>query len=196
MIPEGMANPRVDEFVGAAKRWRPEYERLREIVFDCGLVEEFKWMHPCYTRDGRNIVLIHGFKEYCALLFFKGALLRDPKGVLLQQTENVQSGRQMRFQCLEEIEALATTVRDYVQEAVEVEVSGLKVERQGEMEMPQELRSRLDSSPDLKAAFEALTPGRQRAYLIHFSQPKKSGTRASRVERHVDRILNGKGLND
>jgi len=191
-------NPKVDEFLRAQTRWRKEFERLREIALDCGLAEEFKWGQPCYTYQGKNIVLIHGFKDYCALLFFKGALLADPQGILVRQTENVQSPRQIRFTNVAEIAAMETVLKDYICEAVEVEAAGLKLEpetRTG-LNIPPELQQKFEEMPALKTAFEALTPGRQRAYVLYFSQPKQSKTRAARIEKYVGPILNGKGLND
>jgi len=173
-------------------------ELLRAIILDCGLKEDYKWMHPCYSFKESNIVLIHGFKEYCALLFFKGVLLKDKKGILIQQTENVQDRRQIRFTSLEEIEKLKATIKDYVLEAVKVEKSGLKVEykQTSEFNMPEELRKKLDKNKKLKTAFEKLTPGRQRAYLLFFSAAKQSKTRETRIEKYLPQILGGKGLND
>ena len=192
-------NSKVDAFLGEAKQWREEMTRLREIVRSVPeLTEEMKWGHPCYTLEGANVVLIHGFKEYCALLFFKGALLKDGKGILVQQTENVQGARQVRFRTLGEIETSARAVKDYIKEAVEVERRGLKVEYKGtaEFKMPEEFRKRLDGDARLKKAFEALTPGRQRGYLLYFAQAKQSTTREARVEKCVPRILEGMGLKD
>jgi len=191
-------NPRVDAFLSRAKKWRQEFEKLRAIILGCGLTEEVKWMHPCYTFENKNIVLIHGFKEYCALLFFKGALLNDAKGILIQQTQNVQSARQVRFTNVREIVKLQRTLREYVFEAVEVEKAGLKVKLKetSDFSIPEEFQNKLNKVPALKAAFDALTPGRQRAYLFYFSQAKQSRTRESRVEKYVPKILDGKGLND
>src|SRR5438067_11329605 len=191
-------NPKVDEYLRKAKKWQKEMEKLRMIILDCGLTEELKWGCPCYTFQKSNIVLIHGFKEYCALLFFKGALLKDPKGILIQQTENVQAGRQIRFTNAREIVKMKTVLKDYVHEAIEVEKAGLKVKykKTSEFTIPEEFQSKLDETPALKKAFDALTPGRQRAYLFYFSQPKQSKTRSARVEKCMDQILNGKGLND
>lgn len=191
-------NPKVDEFLSKAKKWKEEYEKLRNIVLDCGLTEEFKWMHPCYTFEGKNIVLIHGFKEYCALLFHKGALLQDTHGVLIQQTENVQAGRQIRFTNVQEIVEMEPILKAYIGEAVEVEKAGLKVEHKktAEYTIPEEFQEKLDESPALKDAFEALTPGRQRAYILHFSGAKQSKTRERRVEKCIPLILDGMGLND
>lgn len=191
-------NPKVDEFIIGEKKWRKEFEKLRMIVLDCGLSEEYKWGKPCYTLQNKNIVLIHGFKEYCALLFFKGALMHDPQGILLRQTENVQAGRQIRFTGLQEIADMEPILKDYVDEAVEVEKAGLEVEfkKNTEFAIPEELQNKFNELPALKTAFEALTPGRQRAYLFYFSQPKQSRTRESRIEKQVRQILDGKGLND
>ncbi|MEH7549054.1 MULTISPECIES: YdeI/OmpD-associated family protein [Bacillaceae] len=195
---ESKMNPKVDEFLSKAKKWKEEYEKLRQIVLDCELTEEYKWMHPCYTFEKKNIVLIHGFKEYCALLFPKGALLKDAKGILIQQTENVQAARQIRFTNVQEIIAMETILKDYIYEAIEVEKAGLEVnfKKNTDYTIPEEFQHKLDEIPALKTAFEALTPGRQRAYILHFSQPKQSKTRVSRVEKSMSQILNGKGLND
>ncbi|KMZ44547.1 MULTISPECIES: YdeI family protein [Bacillales] len=191
-------NPKVDEFLGKAKKWKAEYEKLRRIVLDCELTEDFKWMHPCYTFEKKNIVLIHGFKEYCALLFQKGALLKDPNGILIQQTENVQAARQIRFTGVEEIMEMESILKAYIQEAIEVEKAGLAVDfkKHEEYAIPEEFQNKLDEIPALKTAFEALTPGRQRAYLLHFSAPKQTKTRESRVEKCMQQILDGKGLHD
>lgn len=171
---------------------------LREICRDCGLTEEFKWMHPCYTFQEKNVVLIHGFKEYCALLFHKGVLLKDTDKILIQQTENVQSARQIRFTGLQEIRDLKSTIKAYIFEAMEVEKAGLEVpmKKTSEFNMPDEFKKALDNDPDLKTAFQSLTPGRQRGYLLYFSQAKQSATRTNRVEKHIPKILQGKGLND
>lgn len=191
-------NPKVDEFISKAKKWRQEFERMREIILDCQLTEELKWGNPCYTHQGKNIVLIHGFKEYCALLFFKGALLSDPDGVLIQQTENVQAGRQIRFTNVREIGNMEDSLKAYIREAIEVETSGLsvKLKKTAQFAIPDEFQSRLDGSPALKTAFDALTPGRQKAYLLYFSSAKQSKTRESRIEKNVRKILDRKGLND
>ncbi len=191
-------NPKVDFYFSKAKKWQEEIELLRTIVLDCHLTEELKWGCPCYTFQKSNIVLIHVFKEYCALLFFKGALLKDAKGILIQQTENVQSARQIRFTSAGEIAKMEATVKAYIYEAVEVEEVGLKVElkKTEEYKIPEEFQSKLDKNAALKTAFKALTPGRQRAYLFHFSQPKQSKTRESRVEKYIPHILDGKGLDD
>ena len=190
-------NPKADFFFSKGK-WQEEYEKLRTIVLDCGLNEELKWGCPCYTFEDRNIVLIHGFKEYCALLFFKGALLSDANGILIQQTKNVQSARQIRFTNVREIVKLKSVLKAYIYEAIEVERAGLKVKlkKTTEFEIPEEFQKKLDKSRALKTAFEGLTPGRQRAYLFYFSQPKQSKTREQRVEKYMKQILNGKGLDD
>ena len=191
-------NPKVDFFFNKASKWQAEYEQLRTIVLDCGLTEELKWGCPCYTFEGNNIVFIHGFKDYCALLFMKGALMKDAKGILIQQTENVQAARQIRFTNLNEIVKLKTALKAYIQEAISVEKSGLKVKlkKPTEFKMAEEFQQVLNEMPEVKKAFKALTPGRQRAYLLHFSQPKQSKTRESRVENCIPQILKGKGLND
>lgn len=191
-------NPKVDLFLSKAKKWQEEYEKLRNIVLECELTEEFKWMHPCYTFEKKNIVLIHGFKEYCALLFHKGSLLKDTHGILVQQTENVQAARQIRFTNAQEIVEMEPILKTYIYEAIEVEKAGLEVnfKKHTEYTIPEELQNKFDEIPALKTAFEVLTPGRQRAYLLHFSQPKQSKTRESRVEKCMQQILNGKGLND
>ncbi|MDP4127727.1 MAG: YdeI family protein [Bacillota bacterium] len=191
-------NPKVDEYLSKAKQWQEEFEKLRMIILDCQLTEELKWGKPCYTFQESNIVLIHGFKEYCALLFIKGALLKDTNGILIQQTENVQAGRQIRFTNAQEIVEMEAILKAYIYEAIEVEKSGLQVEfkKATEYTIPEEFQTKLDEIPALKTAFEALTPGRQRAYILYFSEPKQSKTRESRVEKCMQRILNGKGLND
>ena len=191
-------NPKVDWFFNRAKKWQEEFEKLRMIVLDCGLTEELKWGVPCYTLEKANIVLIHGFKEYCALLFFKGALLKDTEGILIQQTKNVQAARQIRFTKVREIVKLKPILKAYINEAIKVEKAGLKVnfKKTTEFKIPEEFQNTLDEIPDLKTAFDALTPGRQRAYIFYFSQPKQSKTRESRVEKCMQQILNGKGLND
>jgi len=190
-------NPKVDFFY-KAKKWQEEFEKLRTIVLDCGLSEELKWGVLCYTFDKRNIVLIHGFKEYCALLFFKGALLKDARGILIQQTKNVQAARQIRFTNLREIVKLKPILKSYIHEAIEVEKAGLKVphKKTTEFKLPEEFQNRLNENPSLKTAFGALTPGRQRAYILYFSAPKQIKTREARIEKCVQPILNGKGLND
>ncbi len=191
-------NRKVDAFLKRQDKWRAEFEKLREILLASGLTEELKWGQPCYALDGKNVALIHGFKEYCAILFHKGSLLKDPKGVLIQQTKNVQAARQIRFTSVQEVTKLAKTVKAYVQAAIEIERAGLKVQfkKTEEHELPEEFESALAGKAKLKAAFAALTPGRQRAYIFHFSQPKLSKTRAARVAKHIPRILEGLGLDD
>src|SRR5215472_14594569 len=191
-------NPKVDAFLKRQGHWRAEMEKLREILLDSGLTEELKWGQPCYALDGRNVALIHGFKEYCAILFPKGALLKDPKGVLIQQTKNVQAARQIRFTSVQEVIRLDKTVKAYLREAIEIERAGLKVQlkKTEDFELPEEFETKLAANAKLKAAFAALTPGRQRAYIFHFSQPKLSKTRAARVKKHTPRILKGLGLDD
>jgi uncharacterized protein YdeI (YjbR/CyaY-like superfamily) len=194
----GKANPLVSKVHGKEKRWRAEFSALRELCLGSGLNEELKWGQACYDLNGGKIVLIHGFKEYCALLFMKGALLEDPKGILVQQTKNVQSARQIRFTSLADIQKHKAAVKAYVKEAVAVEKSGAKVQMKGvaDFEMPAEFLTRLDDDPELAEAFRALTPGRQKGYLLHFAGAKQSATRAARVERHAPRILKGLGLDD
>src|SRR5438046_4408625 len=200
-------NPKVDWFFDKATKWQKEYEKLRTILLDCGLTEELKWGCPCYTHptgssgrafEKRNIVLIHGFKEYCALLFFKGALLNDANGILIQQTKNVQSARQVRFANLQDIVKMEPILKTYIYEAIEVERAGLKVKlkKTSDFKIPGEFQKKLDKSFALKKAFGALTPGRQRAYIFYFSQARQSKTRESRVEKCMKQILNGKGLDD
>jgi uncharacterized protein YdeI (YjbR/CyaY-like superfamily) len=191
-------NPKVDFYFSNAKKWQEELEQLRMIVLDCGLTEELKWGVPCYTFQKSNIVLIHVFKEYCALLFFKGALLNDANRILVQQTKNVQAARQIRFTNVREIVKMKPTLKIYIYEAIEVEKAGLKVnlKKTTEFMIPEEFQNKLDEIPALKTAFDALTPGRQRAYVLYLSQPKQSKTRESRVEKCMRQILNGKGLND
>jgi uncharacterized protein YdeI (YjbR/CyaY-like superfamily) len=191
-------NPKVDGFLSKARQWQAEFMKLRAIMLDCQLTEELKWGVPCYTVENRNVVLIHGFKEYCAILFFKGALLKDDRGILIIQTENVQSSRQVRFTSLQEIMEMEPILKSYILEAIEVEKAGLQVnfKKTPEFKVPEEFQKKLDEIPVLKTAFKALTPGRQRAYLLYFSAPKQSKTRESRVEKSIPQILNGKGLND
>lgn len=191
-------NPKVDFFFDKTKKWREEYEQLRTITLGCGLNEELKWGCPCYTVEKSNIVLIHGFKDYCALLFMQGALLKDTKGILVQQTENVQSARQIRFTNIQEILKNKSTIKAYIKEAIEVNKAGLKVElkKTTEYKIPEEFQNVLAHMPELKTAFFNLTPGRQRGYLLHFSSPKQSKTREARIEKCVQQILNGKGLED
>lgn len=191
-------NPKVDFFFNKANKWQEEFKELRRIILACSLTEELKWGHPCYTLQKTNIVLIHGFKEYCALLFHKGALLKDGKGILVQQTENVQAARQIRFTNIQEIAAMEPTLKEYINEAIKVEKSGLKIEfkKTFEFAMPAEFQKTLNENQTLKNAFEALTPGRQRGYLLYFSQPKQSKTRESRIQKLIPRIMDGFGLND
>jgi len=191
-------NPKVDFFFDKDDKWQKEFEQLRTIVLDCGLTEELKWGQPCYTLQGSNIVLIHGFKEYCALLFFKGALLNDANGILIQQTKNVQAARQIRFTGVKQIVEMAPVLKTYIFEAIEVEKAGLNVKykKTSDFTMPGEFQNKLNKIPALKTAFEALTPGRQRAYIFYFSQAKQSKTREARVEKYMQQILDGKGLDD
>jgi uncharacterized protein YdeI (YjbR/CyaY-like superfamily) len=191
-------NPKVDGLLKKAKKWQEEFETLREIVLHSPLTEEVKWGQACYTSEGRNIVLIHGFKEYCALLFFKGALLKDPRGILIQQTENVQSARQIRFTKVREIVEMKPILKAYIQEAIEVEEAGLKVKlkKTADFKVPEEFQTKLDENPALKKGFAALTPGRQRGYLFYFSSAKQSKTREARIEKCMAQILQGKGLDD
>lgn len=197
-MPKNKMNPKVDKYLSTAKKWRKEFEKLRSIILECGLNEEFKWMNPCYTFQGNNIVLIHGFKEYCALLFFKGALLKDNDRILVQQTKNVQAARQIRFTDVREIVKLEPAIKAYVHEAVENEKAGLevKLKKTSEFDTPKEFQNKLDENPDLKTAFNALTPGRQRGYILYFSQAKQSKTREARIEKSIQKIFDGKGLND
>jgi uncharacterized protein YdeI (YjbR/CyaY-like superfamily) len=191
-------NPKVDAVLSKATEWREEFAKLRAIVLDCGLTEELKWGQPCYALQDKNIVLIHGFKHYCALLFMKGALLKDARGILVQQTENVQAARQIRFTNIREIVKLEPVLKAYIQEAIGVEKAGLEVKykKTSEFKMPGEFRKKLMENPGLKTAFEALTPGRQRAYLLHFSAPKQSRTREARIEKCTPLIFDGIGLNE
>ena len=189
---------RVDIFLKRAKQWQDEMIFLRNIVLECDLDEDYKWMHPCYSFNGNNVVLIHEFKDYCALLFHKGVLLSDPEKILVQQTQNVQSARQIRFTNLEQIIVMKSILKAYIKEAIEVERSGVKVEMKetSEFDMPEEFQKALNEMPELKTAFEALTPGRQRGYLLYFSAAKQSKTRTIRIEKYIPQILDGKGLND
>jgi uncharacterized protein YdeI (YjbR/CyaY-like superfamily) len=191
-------NRKVDFFFEKAKNWQEELERLRLIILDCELTEELKWGVPCYTLNDKNVVLIHAFKAYCAILFFKGSLLNNGEGMLIQQTENVQSARQLRLTSLMQIVEMEATLKAYIHEAIEIEKAGLKVElkQTTEFNMPDEFKHKLDTIPALKTAFEALTPGRQRGYLLHFSSAKQSATREARVEKYMPQILDGKGLDD
>jgi len=195
---KSVMNPKVDFYFNRDKNWQKEIERLRSIILDCGLTEELKWGTPCYTFEKSNIVLIHVFKEYCAMLFFKGALLLDASGILIQQTKNVQAARQIRFTNVQEIVKMKPILKAYIFEAIEVEKAGLKVKlkKTSDFTIPEEFQHKLDKSASLKTAFHALTPGRQKSYLLYFSAPKQSKTRESRVEKSVKQILNGKGLND
>jgi len=191
-------NPNVDWFFNKETKWQEAFAELRTIVLDCGLTEELKWGCPCYTFQNNNIVLIHGFKDYCALLFMKGALLKDTAGILVQQTENVQASRQIRFTSIQDIVNNESILKAYINEAIEVEKAGLKVElkKTTEFNMPDEFKLVLEDMPELKTAFEALTPGRQRGYLLYFSSPKQSKTREARIEKYIQQILVGKGLDD
>jgi uncharacterized protein YdeI (YjbR/CyaY-like superfamily) len=191
-------NPKVDKFLSKAKHWQEEMQKLRTIVLDCGLTEELKWGKPCYAFQKSNIVIIQPFKEYCAILLFKGALLRDPKGILVKPGENTQAGRQIRFTEIRKIVELEPVLKAYIYEALEVEKAGLTVnfKKTEEFIIPEEFQNKLDETPALKAAFDALTPGRQRAYILHFSAPKQSRTRESRIAKCMPRILQGKGLDD
>lgn len=188
----------VDIFLAKAKKWKEEMTLLRSIVLSCGLEEDYKWKHPCYTLNGNNVVLIHGFKEYCALLFFKGVLLKDTKGILIQQTAHVQDRRQLRFTNTQEITKQKKVIQAYIKEAMEVELSGLKVtfKKTADFDMPEEFEQALSNSKKLRIAFDKLTPGRQRAYLLHFAGAKQSATRTARIEKYIPQILDGKGLHD
>ena len=191
-------NPKVDWFFSKATKWQEEYAELRMLVLTCGLTEELKWGCPCYTFQNNNIVLIHGFKDYCALLFMKGALLKDAEGILVQQTKNVQAARQIRFSQIQDIVKIESTLKAYIKEAIKIEKAGLKVElkKTTEFNMPEEFQIVLEDMPELKTAFESLSPGRQRGYLLYFSSPKQSKTREARIENSIQQILNGKGLDD
>jgi uncharacterized protein YdeI (YjbR/CyaY-like superfamily) len=191
-------NPKVDFFFTKATKWQEEFRRLRTIILSCGLTEELKWGKPCYTFQQSNVVLIHGFKEYCALLLMKGALLKDAKRILIQQTENVQAARQIRFTNVQEIVKMERILKAYVKEAIEIEKAGLEVnyKKTSAFKVPEELQNKLDAIPALTTAFDALTPGRQRGYLLYFSGAKQSKTRESRVEKCMPQILKGKGLDD
>jgi uncharacterized protein YdeI (YjbR/CyaY-like superfamily) len=191
-------NPLVSKVHGKEKHWRAEFEELRRLCLASGLHEDLKWGQACYDVDGSNVVLIHGFKDYCALLFMKGALLKDPKGILIQQTKNVQAARQIRFASLADINKQKSAVKAYIKEAIAVEKSGAKVQMRGvaQFDVPEEFQKRLDDDPELAEAFHALTPGRQKGYLLHFSGAKQSSTRTARIEKHAPRILKGLGLDD
>ena len=192
------SNPKVDFFFSKAGKWQEEFSKLRTIVLGCGLTEELKWGKPCYTFQQGNVVLIHGFKEYCALLFMKGALLKDAKGILIRQTENMQAARQLRFTNVREIAKMEPLLKAYIKETIEVEKAGLKVnyKKTSEFKIPDELQNKLNAIPALRTAFDALTPGRQRGYILYFSGAKQSKTRESRVEKCIPEILKGKGLDD
>ena len=191
-------NENINKYLNGLEKWKLELKKLREIILDCGLKEEFKWMHPCYTDNGKNIVLIHEFKDYCAILFHKGALLKDPENILVQQTENVQSARQIRFTDLPEIEEFEPTIKKYIQEAIGIEKSGKKFEKKktSDFNVPIELEQIFSENADFKKAFNNLTAGRQRGYLLHFDKPKQSKTKISRIEKNMERIKDGYGLND
>lgn len=191
-------NPNVNFYFAKAKKWQPELEQLRTILLNCNLTEELKWGKPCYTFQNANIVLIHDFKDYCALLFLKGALLKDEENILIQQTENVQSARQLRFTGINKIIELTSTIKAYVFEAVEIERAGLKVDlkKTTEFSIPEEFQLKLSENTLLKTAFESLTPGRQKAYYLYFAAPKQAKTREQRIEKYIPQILDGKGLND
>jgi uncharacterized protein YdeI (YjbR/CyaY-like superfamily) len=191
-------NPNVDWFFTKDTKWQEEYAALRLLILDCGLTEELKWGCPCYTFQKSNIVLLHGFKDYCAVLFFKGALLQDADGILIQQTENTQATRQIRFTNLREIAEIKATLKAYIFEAIAVEEAGLTVDliKPTERPLPEEFQNKLEENPALKTAFYGLTPGRQNAYIIYFSAPKQAKTRQARVEKYTQQILGGKGLTD
>jgi uncharacterized protein YdeI (YjbR/CyaY-like superfamily) len=190
-------NPKVDEFISKAKQWGPEFRKMREIAIASGLTEDLKWRLPCYTSENNNVVILQGFKEYCALMFFKGALLKDPKHILKAPGAS-QAARQARFTTVQEIARMESTLKAYIREAIEIEKAGLKValKKTSAYAIPEEFQSKLDALPALKRAFQALTPGRQRAYIFHFSAPKQSSTREARVAKWIPQILKGKGLND
>jgi uncharacterized protein YdeI (YjbR/CyaY-like superfamily) len=198
MMENSERNSKVDDFLNSTNKWRDEMEKLRHILLDSPLTEELKWGKPCYTLQGNNVVLIHAFKEYCALLFIKGALLKDNKGILITQTENVQAGRQIRFTKMQEIVDLEPVLKEYINEAIELEKAGVQIDfkKTTEYTIPEEFQHKIDENPALKAAFYALTPGRQRGYLLYFAAPKQSKTRETRVEKCIDQILSGKGLDD
>ncbi|WP_109697917.1 YdeI/OmpD-associated family protein [Chitinophaga deserti] len=191
-------NSQIDKYISRNPQWEKELVKLRKIILDCHLNEELKWGVPCYTYEDSNIVLMHTFKDYCALLFHKGVLLKDPEGILIQQTENVQSARQVRFTKVADITKLEKVLKAYIFEAIELEESGAKVpfKKTAEFKMPDEFKNRLEADAELKDAFEALTPGRQRGYLLHFSAAKQSKTRESRIDKYIPWIMEGKGLND
>lgn len=190
--------PKVDEYLGKAKRYKDEFTELRRIALECGLTEDIKWKNICFMSEDKNVVLIHGFKEYFALLFMKGVLIKDPNSILIQQTPNVQSARQIRFTSLEQVAKMEPIIKAYIEEAIAVEKSGVEVEfkKQEETDIPEELQRKFDEMPAFREAFEKLTPGRQRAYILFFAAPKQAKTRESRIEKNVDRIMDGIGLND
>lgn len=194
---DGM-NPIVDDFLRQTDKWQNEFKKLREIILEFRLTEELKWGVPCYTLEGKNVLLIHGFKEYCAILFLKGALFQDPHGILIQQTENVQAGRQMRFTNVREIQEKESWVKDFIRQAISVEQAGLQVKKtdRAELVFPEEVQRIFRENPAVKTAFEALTPGRQRAYQLYFSAPKQAKTREERIQKSIPKILIGKGLDD
>jgi uncharacterized protein YdeI (YjbR/CyaY-like superfamily) len=191
-------NPDVDALLSKAQKWQTEMEKLRLIILDCQLTEELKWRSPCYSYQNSNVVLIQAFKEYCALLFFKGVLLQDVNGILVKMGENTQAGRQVRFTGVQEILGMENTLKSYIYEAIELEKAGMKVnfKKTDEYNIPDEFQDKLNEYPGLKAAFDNLTPGRKRAYLLYFSAPKQSKTRELRIEKCIQQILNGKGLSD
>ena len=191
-------NEEVDKYLNGLEKWKDELAKLREIILECGLDEDFKWMHPSYSDKGKNIVLIHAFKDYCAILFQKGALLKDPKNILVQQTENTQSARQIRFTSTAQITELQGTIKEYTKEAIGIEKSGLKVEmkKTSDYEIPEELEMMFAENPDFEMAFKNLTASRQKGYLLHFSKPKQSKTKTSRIAKNIERILDGYGLTD
>tara|TARA_B100000949_G_scaffold52597_1_gene46250 strand:- start:8981 stop:9562 length:582 start_codon:yes stop_codon:yes gene_type:complete len=191
-------NPKVDFFFEKPSQWQDTYHELRRMALDTGLTEELKWGKPCYTYNGSNVFLIHGFKEYCAVLFHKGVLLKDTEGILIQQTKNVQSARQLRFNHVDEVRKLEKVIKAYIHEAIEVEKAGLevKMKKTSEFDMPEELQDKLDEDTEFKTAFEALTPGRQRGYMLHISQAKQSKTRVARIEKSIPKIFDGKGYNE
>lgn len=191
-------NPKVDFYFDKDEKWSEEFKALRTIILDCGISEELKWGHPCYIYQGKNVLLMHGFKEYCAILFFKGALMNDAAGILIQQTKNVQSARQVRFTGIKEIIKLQRILKQYIYEAIEIEKAGLKIKLKTteDYKIPEEFKTKLNKNRALKKAFEALTPGRQRGYIFYFTQAKQSKTREERIEKYIPQILGGKGLND
>lgn len=191
-------DPRVDEFLSKAKKWQEEIEKLRKIALDCQLNEEFKWGKPCYSLKKSNVAIIFGFKEYCAIGFFKGTLLKDESRILVGPGDNSQAMRQIRFTSVEDIVSMEPIIREFINEAIEIEKAGLKVNfrKTADYYIPDEFQQKMDDIPALKTAFNELTPGRQRAYLLHFSQPKQSATRTSRIEKYIQKILFGKGMND